>query len=100
MTELVSYQEYKKLYYSDKVSIVELYTPWCSKCKILKSQLKAQLKSQLKDNDVYYLNIDSDEFIDQCEFTSISGVPQVWIISKEKINMICNPTIENILSSI
>jgi hypothetical protein len=90
--ELRTYQEYINLLEKDTISIIELYTPWCSKCKIWKKKLESF--------NIYNINIDDDEFIDHLEFNSISNVPQVWIIKNKKIIKLVNNNIDEVINYI
>lgn len=90
--ELTTYQEYINLLEKNTLCIIELYTPWCSKCKIWKKKLESY--------NIYTLNIDDDEFIDYSEFNSILNVPQIWIINNKQIIKLTNNDIDNVINFI
>lgn len=55
--------------------IVELYTPWCSKCK----RLEENIKTAKLNYKVYKINIDAGPFIDDAQFEKIKSLPCIWI---------------------
>ena len=62
------------------IVIVELYTPWCSKCK----KLEANIQSAKLDHIIYKINIDADPFIDDTRFEEIKSLPCIWIYKNNK----------------
>ena len=90
-------KEYKTLAENNNsLFIIELYAPWCTRCKILE---KIIMEQQL-GCDIYKLDIDSDPFIDEEEFGTITALPSIWIYKKGKKQQLNNPNIDLIKNTI
>jgi thioredoxin-like negative regulator of GroEL len=60
--------------------LIELYTPWCTKCK----KIEQNLLEKSLNCKMYKLNIDDEPFIDEEDFHSITSLPSIWVYKQGK----------------
>jgi len=90
---ITSLEKFKELVErNDAAFLIELYAPWCTRCKKLESAL---LNSAPKC-DMYKINIDAEPFIDETAFESITSLPCVWVYKAGRKTEFNNPTVDNI----
>ena len=90
-------KEYQELSQSkNSIFIIELYAPWCTRCKNLENVL---MKQQL-GCDIYKLDIDAEPFIDEEEFGSITALPSLWVYKKGKKHQLNNPNLDLIKNTL
>jgi thioredoxin-like negative regulator of GroEL len=97
MEQITSLKKYSEVIKNKKNPIlIELYTPWCSKCK----KMEYTILESMPKCEMYKLNIDEEPFIDEKEFESISLLPCIWIYKEGKKIELENPTLDMIESII
>lgn len=79
---------------NDAPFLIELYAPWCTRCK----KLEAALQSAAPKCDMYKINIDAEPFIDDAAFEAITSLPCVWLYKNGKKTELKNPSVDTIFA--
>jgi thioredoxin-like negative regulator of GroEL len=92
---ITSIEKYRELVeQNDATFLIELYAPWCTKCK----KLESALREAGPKCDMYKLNIDADPFIDDPAFESVSSLPCIWLYKSGKKHDIPNANVDVVMA--